>query len=106
MTVTHTHTVLSVLVIGEDVKCCLCVLKRFPNTYRLAHVKKTYRPPTCCTWNNGKLIQLDAAEYIRPCCLGNNGEYKGQAGSGSGLLPEAVCGRLLSRVRYLRQTSY
>ena len=41
----HTHTVLSVLVIGEDVKCCLCVLKRFPNTYCLAHVKKHSGPP-------------------------------------------------------------
>lgn len=67
--------------------------------------KKRTGPPTCCTWNNGKLVQLDASEYIRPCCLGNNGGYKGQAGSGSGLFSETVFGRLLSRVRYLPQTS-
>ena len=107
----YTHSVEHVGDWGRCVKCCLCVkcylcvLKRFLNTYILLTWKKTYRPPTCCTWNNGKLVQLDASEYIRPCCLGNNGGYKGQAGSGSGLFSETVFGRLLSRVRYLPQTS-
>ena len=41
----HTHSVERVGDWGRCVKCCLCVLKRFPNTYRLAHVKKNVPAP-------------------------------------------------------------
>ena len=41
----HTHSVEHVGDWGRCVKCCLCVLKRFPNTYRLAHVKKKRTGP-------------------------------------------------------------
>lgn len=98
----HTHSVEHVGDWGKCVKCCLCVLKHFLNTYILLTWKKNniLAPPTCCTWNNGKLIQLNTYGLVASEIMVGTKVRQGQAADC--FLKQCSEGYCLGYATYLR----